>query len=63
MSLAFEWDSRKAAENFRKHRIRFEDAASAFGDPLSVTIPDPLHSQEEDRYVLVGERSQVGSWS
>jgi hypothetical protein len=54
VALDFTWDPRKAAVNRRKHGISFVDAATAFGDPLSVTIPDPGHSQGERRYVLVG---------
>ena len=40
MDVAFQWDPRKAAANRRKHRVAFEEAATAFADPLSVTIPD-----------------------
>ena len=45
MSLTFEWDDRKAAANRRKHGVSFADAATAFGDPLSITIADPDHSE------------------
>jgi uncharacterized protein len=55
MSLDFEWDGKKARQNAKKHRVSFEEASSAFGDPLALTIPDPLHSLEEDRFVLLGE--------
>ena len=55
MALTFEWDQKKAASNLRKHGVSFEEAATAFGDPLSLTIPDPDHSLDEDRYVLIGE--------
>jgi len=54
MSLWFEWDEDKATANFRKHGIRFDEACSAFQDPLSLTIPDPLHSQDKVRYILIG---------
>ena len=54
MGLKFEWDKRKAASNFKKHEISFEEAATAFGDSLSLTIHDPDHSEEEDRFLLVG---------
>lgn len=54
MGLQFEWDRRKAAANQRKHKISFEDATSAFGDSLSLTIPDPDHSREEERFILLG---------
>jgi uncharacterized DUF497 family protein len=55
MGLNFEWDDRKAALNRRKHGVDFDEACTAFGDPLSITIPDPGHSKEEDRFVLIGE--------
>lgn len=54
MGLKFEWDPRKAAANFRKHGVGFEEAASAFGDSLSLTIADPEHSVAEHRWVLLG---------
>ena len=54
MALRFSWDPRKAASNLRKHGVSFEEAVTAFGDPLSLTIPDPLHSESEDRFVLLG---------
>ena len=53
--LEFVWDREKADANFRKHGVDFEEAASTFDDPLSITIPDPDHSQDEERFVLVGE--------
>ena len=55
MALTFEWDQKKASSNLQKHGVSFEEAATAFGDPLSLTIPDPDHSLEEDRFVLIGE--------
>jgi uncharacterized protein len=42
--MDFEWDPKKASSNFRHHRIRFEEAATVFGDLLTVTFPDPDHS-------------------
>jgi uncharacterized DUF497 family protein len=54
MPLRFAWDARKAAANVRKHGISFPEAASAFADLHSITIPDPDHSAEEDRFVLIG---------
>ena len=61
MSVTFEWDGAKALENIRKHGVDFEEASSAFFDPLSLTIPDLEHSEGEERYVLVGisSRSQL----
>jgi uncharacterized DUF497 family protein len=55
MGLKFEWDRRKAVLNIKKHGVSFEEAAAAFGDPLSVTIHDPKHSDDEDRFLLLGE--------
>lgn len=54
MSLNFEWDAGKAASNVRKHDVTFEEAMSAFGDPLSVTVADPDHSHREPRLLLLG---------
>lgn len=44
MPLGFEWDAHKAAANLAKHGVSFEEAATVFSDPLSLTIPDPAHS-------------------
>jgi uncharacterized DUF497 family protein len=55
MGLIFEWDRLKAAQNVAKHGITFDEASSAFGDPLSSTLPDPLHSLDEQRFILLGE--------
>lgn len=52
--LWFEWDPEKAASNEAKHGVSFEEAATAFGDPLSLTVPDPEHSLGEARFVLLG---------
>lgn len=54
MALNFEWDAAKAATNLRKHGVSFEEAASAFADPLSLTIDDPEHSIGESRLLLLG---------
>ncbi len=55
MSLVFEWDEKKATINRRKHRVSFEEASTAFGDPLSITIEDPHHSENENRLILIGK--------
>ena len=57
--LTFEWDANKAESNLAKHGVSFEEAATAFGDPLSLTIPDPAHSQTEARFIILG-RSHLG---
>lgn len=53
--MRFEWDPEKARRNVAKHGVSFEEAATAFGDPLSLTILDPDHSEEEDRFILLGQ--------
>jgi uncharacterized DUF497 family protein len=53
--MNFEWDRTKAAANLEKHGVAFDEAATAFGDPLSITIGDPDHSDDEDRFVLIGQ--------
>ncbi|HMC63881.1 MAG TPA: BrnT family toxin [Gemmataceae bacterium] len=55
MSLEFEWDERKARQNLRKHGVLFDEASTIFSDPLALTIDDPVHSEEEDRFVTLGE--------
>ena len=52
--MRFTWDPQKAESNIDKHGLSFEEASTAFGDPLSRTKPDPLHSDEEDRLILMG---------
>lgn len=52
--MRFEWDADKATANLEKHGLSFEEASTAFGDPLSRTVRDPLYSDEEDRFVIVG---------
>lgn len=50
----FEWDKRKASDNRRKHGISFEEARSAFLDENARVIPDPEHSDDEHRFILLG---------
>lgn len=52
--LLFEWDTEKAAKNYKTHGITFDEACTAFKDILSLTIYDPWHSEEENRFVLIG---------
>ena len=54
MGLEFQWDNRKAEDNLRKHGVSFREATTVFSDFLSLTIPDPLHSQWEERLVTIG---------
>jgi uncharacterized DUF497 family protein len=54
MNGEFEWDPKKALANLDKHGVAFEEAASVFFDPLSLTIPDSGHSSDEDRFIILG---------
>ena len=58
MRVIVEWDSTKARRNLRKHGVSFEEATTLFTDPLSSTIEDPLHSEDEDRFVIIGQSIQ-----
>jgi uncharacterized protein len=49
--VQFEWDREKAGLNLAKHGVSFDEAATVFGDPLAITIDDPDHSQEEQRFL------------
>ena len=51
MRLSFEWDEEKAGENYRKHKVSFDEGVTVFNDPFSITIGDPDHSANEQRYV------------
>ena len=52
--MDLEWDPEKAERNLAKHGVSFQDASAAFADPLSITIPDPDHSEAEARLLLIG---------
>jgi len=52
--LQFDWDPKKAESNAERHGVLFPEAATAFGDPLSLTVPDADHSDGEARFVLMG---------
>lgn len=52
--LLFEWDEDKDRQNRRKHGISFEEAKSVFADSRARLIADPEHSEDEDRFVLLG---------
>ena len=56
--MEFEWHSRKAAANLRKHGVSFEEAAMVFSDILSFTYDDEAHSQAERRYATLGISNQ-----
>lgn len=52
--MRFQWDDRKAKVNLRKHGVSFEEASTVFDDRDAVLGFDLLHSDEEDRYFLLG---------
>ena len=52
--IRFEWDPRKSASNRRKHGVGFEEASTVFTDEHALLIDDPDHSEDEDRFVLIG---------
>lgn len=52
--LAFERDDKKSASNERKHGVSFDEAKSIFTDQFARLIADPDHSDEEDRFILLG---------
>ncbi|WP_110171432.1 BrnT family toxin [Luteitalea pratensis] len=56
--MDFEWDPVKDADNHSKHGVTFKDASTVFGDPLAVTIADPDHSSDEQRFLTVGATAQ-----
>ena len=58
MGMQFGWNTKKALENQKKHGVSFNEACTVFGDPLAVTIADPLHSEDEDRFIQLGYSSR-----
>jgi uncharacterized DUF497 family protein len=52
--MRFEWDPKKARSNFKKHKVSFEEAATAITDPMAATGTDPDHSVGEFRYITFG---------
>lgn len=58
MALIFERDRKKARANRAKHHVSCEEAATIFSDPLSSTVPDPLHPGQESRFLTIGRSHQ-----
>jgi len=58
-TLRFEWDGRKATANLKKHGVSFEEARSVFFDERARLIGDPDHSEDEERFILLGLSSSV----
>ena len=56
--MQFDWDKNKAERNLSKHEVSFEEAQTVFDDPLYVDFYDPEHSEDEDRYLLVGQSNR-----
>jgi hypothetical protein len=54
----FDWDPTKAAANLKKHGVSFREATTVLADPLSITVPDPDHSHNEERYIDVGQSAR-----
>lgn len=54
MTTGFEWDEAKAKSNLRKHGVSFEDAVTVFDDPIAITLDDPDHSEDERRFLTMG---------
>lgn len=52
--LRFEWDEVKAKSNLKKHKVSFEEARTVFYDEHARLIPDPEHSELEDRFIILG---------
>lgn len=58
-AIRFAWDEVKTAENLRKHGVSFEEASTVFADENARLKHDPDHSQEEDRFILLGLSSKL----
>jgi len=56
--MEFEWDPQKAEMNLRKHGVSFAEAGTVFGDDFAITVPDPDHSIDEERYITVGRSNR-----
>ena len=58
-TIRFEWDENKNTLNKRKHKISFEEAQTVFSDAEALVIPDPEHSQDEERFIILGMSRQA----
>ena len=56
--MEFEWDPEKDQQNQGKHGISFDEASTVFGDPFALTINDPDHSAQENRFLTTGYSSR-----
>lgn len=53
-TIDFEWDEKKNEKNKEKHKIGFEEALTVFYDENAVLFDDPEHSEDEDRFLIIG---------
>jgi uncharacterized DUF497 family protein len=53
-AIEFEWDNNKENKNIEKHQVSFEEAKTAFYDEFALQYFDPVHSDSEDRFILLG---------
>lgn len=53
-NIQFEWDTNKNISNIKKHQVSFEEAATVFYDDLAILFDDPMHSAEEERFLIIG---------
>lgn len=52
--IEFKWDEKKSDVNLNEHGVSFEEARTVFYDEKAILINDPIHSQAEDRFILLG---------
>ncbi|MBQ3611686.1 MAG: BrnT family toxin [Firmicutes bacterium] len=57
--LKFEWDENKNRINKSKHKVSFEEAKTVFYDEEALVINDPEHSENEERFIILGESSRA----
>ena len=58
-TLRFEWDERKSVANAKKHGVSFDEARTVFFDERARLIDDPDHSEDEERFILLGLSSSL----
>ena len=56
--MNFEWDEKKNQANLKKHGVAFDEAQTVFYDPLTKVAADPEHSEQEDRFIAVGQSTK-----
>ncbi|MCY3744390.1 MAG: BrnT family toxin [Candidatus Poribacteria bacterium] len=56
--MKFKWDKNKAATNLSKHNVSFDEAKTVFRNHFYIIFDDPVHSSEEDRYIIIGQSVQ-----